>query len=265
MTEVVIIDSGGANLASLRFALERLGAHPHVSADGSTIASAERLILPGVGAAAHAMEKLNRAGLITVLRTLTQPLLGICLGMQLLLQRSEEGDRPSKDNHSVAGEGEVSAQIHWFGTGDEVLQEPSYAKPAPVGRSRRLSRVARRTAFLKALPLVSGTDNRSSSTKCLGLLPATARRLTPARGRPVPHMGWNTLQKLSADPLLEGLNEVDYVYFLHSYASLVTEHTLAATDYGGAISAAVRRGNFWGTQFHPERSGTTGARILQNF
>jgi glutamine amidotransferase len=78
-------------------------------------------------------------------------------------------------------------------------------------------------------------------------------------------MGWNTLQRLSADPLLEGVNEADYAYFLHSYAIPVTEHTLAATDYGGAISAVVRRGNFWGTQFHPERSGTTGERILENF
>jgi glutamine amidotransferase len=264
MTEVVVIDSGGANLASLRFALERLGAHPHVSADGSTIASAERLILPGVGAAAHAMERLNRAGLITVLRTLTQPLLGICLGMQLLFQRSEEGAPPSAEPPPVAGEGEVSAKIHWFGAGDGVLQEVSYAKPPPVTRSRVLPRIARRAAFLKALPLVS-RDYPSSGTKCLGLLPATVRRLAPARGRPVPHMGWNTLQKFSADPLLEGVNEVDYVYFLHSYATPVTEHTLAATDYGGSISAVVRRGNFWGTQFHPERSGSTGERILQNF
>jgi glutamine amidotransferase len=264
MTEVVIIDSGGANLASLRFALERLGARSHVSADGSTIASAERLILPGVGAAAHAMERLDRAGLITVLRTLTQPLLGICLGMQLLFQRSEEGDRAAEERPPVGGEREVSAQIQWFEAADGILNQPSYAKSARVTRSRALPRIARRAAFLKRLPLVS-RDDRCSGTKCLGLLPATVRRLTPARGRPVPHMGWNTLQKLSTDPLIEGVNEADHAYFVHSYATPVTEHTLAATDYGGAISAVVRRGNFWGTQFHPERSGTTGERILQNF
>jgi glutamine amidotransferase len=78
-------------------------------------------------------------------------------------------------------------------------------------------------------------------------------------------MSWNTLQKLSPDPLLEDVNDSDYAYFAHSYAAPVTEHTLAVTDYGGAITAVVRRANFWGTQFHPERSSTTGERILQNF
>jgi imidazole glycerol-phosphate synthase subunit HisH len=264
MTEVVIIDSGGANLASLRFALERLGARPHVSSDGSTIASAKRLVLPGVGAAAHAMERLNRSGLITVLRTLTQPVLGICLGMQLLFQRSEEGDRAAEELRPVAGEDEVSARIHWIEAGEGLRNQPSYAKPARVIRSRVFSRVAQRTAFRNAVPLLARAD-LPSGTKCLGLLPAMVRRLTPTRERPVPHMGWNTLHRLSADPLLAGVNEADYAYFVHSYAIPITEHTLATTDYGGAISAVVRRGNFWGTQFHPERSGPTGERILRNF
>jgi glutamine amidotransferase len=191
--ETVIVDSG-ANLASLRYAFERLGARTEVSSDGSTIASAERVVLPGVGAAGDAMGRLRAAGLTNVLRTLTQPVLGICLGMQLLFRRSEEG-----------------------------------------------------------------------ATQCLGVLPDTVRRLRALPGKPVPHMGWNQLEGRREDPLLEGIAERAYVYFVHTYAVSVSELTLASTDYGGPLSAVVRRGNFWGTQFHPERSGRTGARLLGNF
>jgi imidazole glycerol-phosphate synthase subunit HisH len=194
MTEVVIVDSGGANLASLRYALERLGARTEVTTDGATIASAERVVLPGVGAAAPAMQRLRTAGLTTVLRTLTQPVLGVCLGMQLLLERSDEGP-----------------------------------------------------------------------TRCLGVLPSTAHVLKAAPGRPVPHTGWNELKCLKADPLLEDVADGEYVYFVHSYAAPVSEHSLAVAEYGVPISAVVRHRNFWGTQFHPERSGATGARLLANF
>jgi len=178
----------------LRYAFERLGARTQLSADGATIASAERVVLPGVGAAAHAMQLLRQAGLINVLRTLTQPVLGICLGMQLLFERSEEGPTP-----------------------------------------------------------------------CLSLLPATVRGLRALPGRPVPHMGWNQLSRRKPDPLLEGIADGEYAYFVHSYAAPVTEHTLASSEYGAALSAVVRGRNFWGTQFHPERSGKTGARVLANF
>ena len=192
--EAVIVDSGGANLASLRYALERLGARTHVSRDAATIASAARVILPGVGAAGQAMARLRAAGLIGVLRTLEQPVLGICLGMQLLFEASEE-----------------------------------------------------------------------DGTECLGVMPLSARRLEPAAGHPVPHMGWNGLQRVRADPLLEQVADGDYVYFVHSYAAPPTEHTLASAEYGAAVSAVVRRGNYWGTQFHPERSAAPGARVLDNF
>jgi glutamine amidotransferase len=192
--EVVIVDSGGANLASLRFAFERLGATAVVSADGSTIASAERIVLPGVGAAGHAMARLSAAGLTTALRTLTQPVLGICLGMQLLFERTQEGP-----------------------------------------------------------------------TTCLGILPDPVHSLTSTPGRPVPHMGWNELTCLKADPLLEGVDDGEYAYFVHSYAAPLGQHTLAITEYGATLSAVIRHGNFWGTQFHPERSSHTGERILQNF
>jgi imidazole glycerol-phosphate synthase subunit HisH len=193
-SSVVIVESGGANLASLKFAFERLGAGTYVTSDGATIASAERVVLPGVGAAKDAMERIRAAGLIHVLRTLTQPVLGICLGMQLLYRESEEGP-----------------------------------------------------------------------TRCLGVVPETIKRLQAAPACPVPHMGWNQLELTRQDPLLEGMSFNDHVYFLHSYAAPVTDFTLASTHHGSRLSAVVRNRNFWGTQFHPERSGKAGARVLQNF
>ncbi len=192
--DTVIIDSGGANLASLQFAFERLGSQAHVTADPARIRSAARVILPGVGSAGDAMARLRSTGLAELLPTLTQPVLGICLGMQLLFDASEEGD-----------------------------------------------------------------------TACLGIIPNIARRLRPAPGLPVPHMGWNQLSPLRDDPLLAGLEGQDYVYFVHSFAVPVAEVTLASTDYGEPLSAIVRHGNFWGTQFHPERSAGVGARVLANF
>jgi imidazole glycerol-phosphate synthase subunit HisH len=192
--EVIIADTGGANIASLRFAFERLGALAHVTADAVEIANAERIVLPGVGSAAHAMERLRAAGLIDVLRTLTQPVLGICLGMQLLFRQSSEGP-----------------------------------------------------------------------TQCLNVVPGVVNSLAPSPGRPVPHMGWNELERVKADALLEGIADGQYAYFVHSYAAGVSEFTLASTKYGSPLAAVVRRGNFYGTQFHPERSGKTGARLLHNF
>jgi glutamine amidotransferase len=191
--DTVIIDSGGANLASLQFAFERLGARTHVTTDAEEITAAARVILPGVGAAGDAMQRLRNSGVAALLPKLTQPVLGICLGMQLLFDHSEEG-----------------------------------------------------------------------STDCLGI-PETVRRLRPAPGLPVPHMGWNQLASLRDDPILDGITPNEYVYFVHSYAAPVSAITLATADYGTPVSAVVRKGNFWGTQFHPERSAETGARLLANF
>lgn len=192
--DLAIVDSGGANLASLRYALERLGARTVVTSDPAAIRAAARVILPGVGSAADAMQRLRERGLDAVLVSLERPVLGICLGMQLLFERSEEG----------------------------------------------------------------GVD-------CLGILPGSVQRLTPAADRPVPHMGWNQLRPLRADPLLAGIEPGAYVYFVHGYAAPVAAHTIASTDYGTELSAVVRRDNFRGTQFHPERSGRTGERVLANF
>jgi glutamine amidotransferase len=193
-TDTVIIDSGGANLASLQFALERLNVPAKVSTNPVEVQNARRVILPGVGSAGDAMKRLRASGIAEVLPTLKQPVLGICLGMQLLFRHSEEG-----------------------------------------------------------------------AVDCLGIIPDTVRRLKPEPGRPVPHMGWNTLVTLREDPLLEGIDGSDYVYFVHSYAAPVSDVTLARTDYGAQVSAVVRRDNFWGAQFHPERSAATGSRILANF
>jgi glutamine amidotransferase len=194
VTDLVIIDSGGANIASLVYALERLGCTARLSADADEIRAAGRVILPGVGAAADAMARLSARGLVEVIPALTQPVLGICLGMQLLFESSEEG-----------------------------------------------------------------------RTRCLGVLPGVVRRFAAAPGQPVPHMGWNSLEAVAASPLLRGTVDGDYAYFVHSYAAPVGTHTLARCSYGFEFSAVVARDNFYGTQFHPERSAAVGARILGNF
>lgn len=197
--DVVVIDSGGANLASLLYALERLGARCEVSANPARIATASHVLLPGVGSARDAMQRLESADLCALLPTLKMPLLGICLGMQLLFTESDE---------APAGEG---------------------------------------------------------PTRCLGVLPGRVTRLQPAPDRPVPHMGWNQLQLLADDPLFEGIATGDYLYFVHSYIAPTSHATLAITDYGQPIPAAVRRDNFRGVQCHPERSAKVGARLLANF
>jgi glutamine amidotransferase len=191
--EVVIVASG-ANFASLQFALERLDATASVSADAAAIRAASHVILPGVGAAAEAMARLRQFGLDAVVPGLQQPVLGICLGMQLLHETSQEGE-----------------------------------------------------------------------VDCLGLIPGRAVRLVPWAGRPVPHMGWNTLDIRRPCALLEGLADGDYAYFVHSYALDIGAATVASTHYGAPFSACVQWRNFYGAQFHPERSAAVGARVLQNF
>lgn len=192
--DLVIIENGGANIASLRFALERLNCSAQLSADPDVIRKAKRVILPGVGAAGDAMTRLRASGLDKVIPTLTQPVLGICLGMQLLYEASEEGQ-----------------------------------------------------------------------AKCLGAIPGIARRFSPAPDRPVPHMGWNRLQQTKKSPLFDGMDGSEYAYFVHSYALPVGPETLATADYGGQFSAIINHRNFYGAQFHPERSSDTGAAILRNF
>jgi imidazole glycerol-phosphate synthase subunit HisH len=191
---IVIVANGGANIASLQFALQRLEAASVVSADAAQIRAASHVILPGVGAAADAMSRLRGNRLDSLIPTLQQPVLGICLGMQLLYEASQEGD-----------------------------------------------------------------------ARCLGIIPGRAALLERSADRPVPHMGWNTLQIRRPCALLEGLADGDYAYFVHSYALGVSAATVASTGYGASFSACVQWRNFYGAQFHPERSAAVGARLLGNF
>lgn len=196
MSNVALIDAGGANLGSVRYALERLGATPRIVRDGDELSDSgcERTILPGVGAAAEAMSLLQARGLDVALRTRERPLLGICLGMQLLFEHSEEGDVP-----------------------------------------------------------------------CLGLLRGRVRRLLGSDGIRVPHMGWNRVRRERDSSLLCGIDDDDTAYFVHAYAVPVADDCVASCTHGERFAAVVEQGAIAGVQFHPERSGTAGARLLANF
>lgn len=194
MNAITVVDLGASNSASMMFALSRLGARARLSADPGEIADASRLILPGVGHAAFVMERIRNAGLEAVLKAFQRPLLGVCLGYQLLYSASAEG-----------------------------------------------------------------------SATCLGRLPGEVTRLTHRPSLPVPHMGWNRLEPLATHPLLEGVASGAHVYFVHSYAVAVGPEAVAAAEYGGRFTAIAAEGNVMGAQFHPERSGPVGARILRNF
>lgn len=190
---IAIIDYNAGNVQSVLFALERLGVDAVLTDDHDLIRSAEKVIFPGVGEANTTMAYLKEHGLDELIRSLTQPVLGICLGMQLLCEHSEENDTP-----------------------------------------------------------------------CLGIIPQKVLRFRPKAGEKVPHMGWNSLRMLKNGvftPELEG----GYVYFVHSYYAEVGPHTTATTDYIQPFSSGLRKENFYATQFHPEKSGKAGERILKNF
>ncbi|AWB67551.1 imidazole glycerol phosphate synthase subunit HisH [Saccharobesus litoralis] len=191
--KVVIIDTGCANLSSVKFAVERLGYNVTVTYDADTIKAADKVFLPGVGAAGAAMEIINERGLVEVVQSLTQPVLGICLGMQLMTAFSEEG------------------QVDCLQLTDD--------KVAPL----------------------------------------------QANGLRLPHMGWNTLTEIADHPLFAGVNQDDYFYFVHSFCVNPSGTTLATCDYGQTFAASIGRDNFMGVQFHPERSGKSGAKIIKNF
>lgn len=192
---ITIIDYDMGNLRSLENALDRLGAAYTVTADPETIRRSDKVILPGVGHAGLAMDNLVERGLPEVIRSLRQPVLGICVGMQVLCRDSEEAP----------------------------------GKP------------------------------------CLGIFDAHVRRFSPTSGCKVPHMGWNDIRNLEGK-LLRDLESGAYVYFVHSYYAGLCPDTIATCQYAGQLfSAALRYENFYGTQFHPEKSGSVGERILQNF
>ena len=192
---IAIIDYDTGNLRSVCNALERIGAEYVLTDDPSVISRADRVLLPGVGEASTAMQKLQERGLCEVIRGLKMPVLGICIGMQLMCRHSDEGD-----------------------------------------------------------------------VDCLGIFDASVTKFfaDPQNGVKVPHMGWNAISGLRTG-LFEGLSDGDFVYFVHSYAASVCDDTIAVSDNGRMFSAAICRDNFYGVQFHPEKSGDVGEKILKNF
>ncbi len=190
---IAVIDYDTGNLRSVANALQRLGAEFCVTDDKSKILAADRVLLPGVGEARSAMAKLHERGLLELLPTLTQPVLGICIGVQLMCQYSEEGD-----------------------------------------------------------------------VECMGIFDSSVRKFSTDMGLKVPHMGWNSIENLSS-PLFDGVDEGSYIYYVHSFAPELSKQSIATTKYGIEYSAALNRDNFFGTQFHPEKSGSVGEKILSNF
>ena len=199
---IAIVDYGVGNLFSLSSSLKALGLETEITRDADKLRSADRIILPGVGAFGDAKAKLDATGLVPVIRAEAQkkPLLGICLGMQLLFDRSfEYGEHP--------GLGLVPGQV---------------------------------------VDLHGALEDKSLK---------------------VPHMGWNSLQIVKDDPLFRYVENGEYVYYVHSfYAANCLPSTLATSRYGNVdVTGVVRNGNVWGTQFHPEKSGDTGLRLLRAF
>ncbi len=192
--KVAIVKYNAGNIRSVDCALRRLGVEAHVTADKEWLQSADKVIFPGVGEAETTMKHLRATGLDGLIKDLRQPVLGICLGMQLMCRHSEEGN-----------------------------------------------------------------------VDCLRIFDADVKRFVPQRHEEkVPHMGWNTVGKLNS-PLFQGVRDGEFVYFVHSFYVPEGEFTAATTDYILPFSAALHKDNFYATQFHPEKSGDTGEKILRNF
>lgn len=189
--KIAIIDYGAGNIKSIQFALNRLGFEGILTSNPNEIQSAAKVIFPGVGEASSAMKKLKNSGLNELIPTLKQPVLGICLGMQLMCNHTEEGN-----------------------------------------------------------------------TNGLGIFDTNVIRFS--NQVKVPHMGWNTIYNLQS-PLFQGINENEYLYLVHSFYAPLSENTIAMTNYELQYSSALQLNNFYGVQFHPEKSGLVGEKLLQNF
>lgn len=189
--KIVQIDYGAGNVKNIQFAFERFGYTPVLSSDPAVIKEADKVIFPGVGEASSAMEKLCASGLDKLIPKLKQPVLGICLGMQLLCEATEEND--------TRGLGVIAVSAHKF----------------------------------------------SNDVK-------------------VPQIGWNQVRE-QRSPLFDGISENEFMYMVHSYYVPICDETIAVTDYGKPYSAAIQKDNFYGVQFHPEKSSMAGEQILKNF
>ena len=191
---IVIVDYEAGNTCSVMNALKRLGVDYVLSNNIDEIKAADKVIFPGVGHAGAAMEALKRAELVEVIPQLTQPVLGICVGLQLMCSGSEEGN-----------------------------------------------------------------------SNGLGIINAFVQKFDDSLNIKVPHMGWNTLKFEKEDPIWNGIKENSFLYFVHSYYVPIHETTIGICDYGHSFSAAIRKDNFWGIQFHAEKSGDIGSQLLDNF
>ena len=189
---IVIIKYNAGNICSVLYALERLGVHAKVSDNHEEIRKADKVIFPGVGETSTTMEYLKQKGLDKVIVSLKQPVLGICLGLQLMCHYSEEGN-----------------------------------------------------------------------VACLGIFPQHVKKFH-SKNHKIPQMGWNDIYNFKS-PLFDGINEHSYVYFVHGYYAECGEHTIAKARYIQSYSAAMQKDNFFSTQFHPEKSGDAGHKILENF
>lgn len=190
---IAIIDYKMGNLRSVENALHRLGAEFEVTADADKIIRADRVLLPGVGNAAEAMHNLRSTGLPEVIKSLRRPVLGICVGMQVMCRHSDEGD-----------------------------------------------------------------------AECMGIFDARVKRFKPTPSEKVPHVGWNQIGNLEKK-LFTDVKSGSFVYFVHSYYAELCPDTIATTRHGLLFSSALKYENFYGTQFHPEKSGDTGEQIIKNF
>lgn len=186
-----IVNYGAGNIKSIQFAFQRLGYEAILTSNAEEIQNADKVIFPGVGEASSAMHKLKESGLDLIIPKLRQPVLGICLGMQLMCNHTEEGN-----------------------------------------------------------------------TKGLGIFNVEVKRFTNTVK--VPQMGWNTIKNLKSD-LFKGLNDGDYMYLVHSYYAENSDQTIATSDYELSYASALEQENFYGVQFHPEKSGKTGEQLLRNF
>ncbi len=191
---IVMIDYDAGNTCSVMNALDRLGADYTLTDNKEQIEQADKVIFPGVGHAGAAMAALRSKDLVNTIKSLKQPVLGICVGMQLMAEKSVEGD-----------------------------------------------------------------------TSCLGIVPGVVTKFDKTQGYKVPHMGWNQLNGITSDPLMNNIDAGSYVYFVHSYYLPDTEYAIATCEYQQSFAAAIKKDNFWGVQFHPEKSGEVGAQMIRNF
>ncbi|AAM67666.1 imidazole glycerol phosphate synthase subunit HisH [Buchnera aphidicola] len=193
--DIAILNTGCANLTSIQVAIKKLGYDSIVTSDPSIVLKSKKIFLPGVGTALAAMEQLHKKNLINTLKKLTQPILGICLGMQIFSQFSEE----------------------------------------------------------------------CKGVKTIGIFDNCFTHLLKSSNLPLPHMGWNHIVFNNLHPLFKNIDKKERFYFVHSYIIPLNKYTLAKTKYGVSFSSVMQKNNFFGVQFHPEKSGDAGAQLLKNF